>query len=66
MNSGLCVHVSMWVCMCETYGSLQDNTEHPIHAWLMSGAIVAVPAGQMKRFESAGRLGSSSGYRQFC
>lgn len=44
------------VCTCETCGVLQDNTEHPAHAWLMSGAIVAVPAGQMKRHESTGRL----------
>lgn len=54
------------VSMCETYGVLQDNTEHPPRAWLMSGAFVTVPAGQMKRYESAGRLENSSGYRQFC
>lgn len=62
----VCVCTCQCVCMCETYGVLQHNTEHPTHAWLMSETIVTVPAGQMKRYESAGRLGSSSGYRQFC
>lgn len=56
--TGLCV--CQCVCMCETYGVLHDNTKHPTHAWLMSGAIVTVPAGQMKRYESSGKLGSSA------
>ena len=52
--------------MCENYGVLQGNTEQSTHAWLMSEASVTVPEGKMKRYESAGRLESSSGYRQFC
>lgn len=38
-------------CICDTFEILQDNTEHLLHAWLMSGAIVAVPVGPMKRHE---------------
>lgn len=45
--------VSLWsACVCVTsLGVLQDNTEHLLRAWVMSGAIVAVPEGPMKRHE---------------
>ena len=60
-----CVKASVNVCVCvKPTGSCRIMHNTLPCVWLMSGAIVAVPTGQMKRYEGAGRLWSSSGHWQ--